>query len=393
MALPHHLSAGAHTLGAWVGVLLLLLVHTACQAARDPWPEWKAYKEAFVSKDGRVIDHSTDDLRTVSEGQAYCLFFALVAADKAAFDQILTWTENNLAQGDLGRNLPAWHWAKGPNGWGVQDSNSASDADLWLSYTLLEAGRYWSEPRYTQKAKQLGDLILSQESLWVDGLGKALLPGKTGFVQADGSVKLNPSYAPSFVLARLAEAWPDDSRWAEMYLANQQLLLSASRAGLYPDWISYQNGIPVEDANLTEGDFDAIRVYLWLGISPESDPILGSLKQMVKPFTDAIFKSQSVPLQWNPKAGSRSQDSGPQGFQWALRPLLEMQSREDQGKRAGLKTWKLPDLAALKNVDDWRAYGYYSGALSLFAQGALSGQYAIHQHGKLQLKSMRGPQR
>lgn len=376
----------------FVGAVLILMLHTSSQAAPNHWPEWKAYKEAFLSTDGRVVDHSTEDLRTVSEGQAYCLFFALVAADKKAFEQILIWTENNLAQGDLGKNLPAWHWAKGPSGWGVQDSNSASDADLWLAYTLLEAGRFWSEPRYTQKAKQLGDLILSQESLWVAGLGRALLPGKTGFVNADGSVKLNPSYAPAFVLARLAEAWPEDARWAEMYLANQQFLLGSARAGLYPDWINYQNGMPVEDSNLQEGDFDAIRVYLWLGISPDSDPILASLRHLVKPFTDAIFKAQAVPLAWNPKAGSLSNDSGPKGFQWALRPLLDLQSHEDQGKKSVLKNWQLADLTALKSNEDWREYGYYSGALSLFAQGVLSGKYAIRNNGKLYLRAMREPQ-
>ncbi|MDH4395647.1 MAG: cellulose synthase complex periplasmic endoglucanase BcsZ [Limnobacter sp.] len=378
--------------GLIVGALMVLVLNTSCQAAREHWPEWKGYKDTFLSKDGRVVDHSTEDLRTVSEGQAYCLFFALVAADKAAFDNILTWTENNLSQGDLGQNLPAWHWAKGPAGWGVQDSNSASDADLWLAYTLLEAGRYWSEPRYTQKAKQLGNLILSQESLWVDGLGRSLLPGKIGFVNSDDSVKLNPSYAPAFVLARLAEAWADDPRWAEMYLANQQLLMSAAKEGLYPDWISFKNGLPVEDVNLTEGDFDAIRVYLWLGISPDSDPILASLKKLVKPFTESIFENQAVPLQWNPKTGEKSKDSGPQGFQWALRPLLEMLGRDEPAKRSFLKNWTLTDLSSLKSTDEWRDYGYYSGALSLFAQGAVSGKYSIRHNGRLHLKSMRETQ-
>jgi endoglucanase len=378
-------------LGLIFGALTVLILSTSCQAARETWPEWKGYKDTFLSKDGRVVDHSTEDLRTVSEGQAYCLFFALVAADRVAFDNILTWTENNLSEGDLGKNLPAWHWAKGPSGWGVQDSNSASDADLWLAYTLLEAGRYWSEPRYTVKAKQLGNLILSQETLWVDGLGRALLPGKTGFVNSDGSVKLNPSYAPAFVLARLAEAWADEPRWAEMYLANQQFLMSSSRGGLYPDWISYQNGIPVEDANLNEGDFDAIRVYLWLGMSHESDPILASLKQVVKPFTDFIFQNQAVPLTWNPKTGEKSKDSGPQGFQWALRPLLDMQSRDEPTKKSILKNWILADLSALKSTDEWREYGYYSGALSLFAQGAYTGKYSIRSNGRLHLKSMREP--
>ncbi|WP_239668556.1 glycosyl hydrolase family 8, partial [Burkholderia cenocepacia] len=70
------------------------------------WPRWDAFKRDFISADGRVIDVGSADSRTVSEGQAYGLFFALVANDRRMFDTILAWTENNLAQGDLSAHLP-----------------------------------------------------------------------------------------------------------------------------------------------------------------------------------------------------------------------------------------------------------------------------------------------
>ncbi|HDR9776712.1 TPA: cellulase, partial [Burkholderia cepacia ATCC 25416] len=73
-----------------------------CGAA---WPRWDAFKRDFISADGRVIDVGSADSRTVSEGQAYGLFFALVANDRRMFDTILAWTENNLAQGDLSAHL------------------------------------------------------------------------------------------------------------------------------------------------------------------------------------------------------------------------------------------------------------------------------------------------
>ncbi|MFP1462014.1 glycosyl hydrolase family 8 [Escherichia coli] len=33
--------------------------------------------------------------------------------------------------------------------WEVLDSNSASDGDVWMAWSLLEAGRLWKEQRYT----------------------------------------------------------------------------------------------------------------------------------------------------------------------------------------------------------------------------------------------------
>ena len=86
------------------------------------------------------------------------MFFALVANDHARFDRMLAWTEVNLAQGDLTLHLPAWYWAKDSSGkWKVQDPNSASDADVWMAYTLLEAGRLWNSPRYSDHGPQHAD--------------------------------------------------------------------------------------------------------------------------------------------------------------------------------------------------------------------------------------------
>ncbi len=36
---------------------------------------------------------------------------------------------------------------KDPDTWSVLDSNSASDGDIWMAWSLLEAGRLWKETR------------------------------------------------------------------------------------------------------------------------------------------------------------------------------------------------------------------------------------------------------
>lgn len=60
-----------------------------------------------MSESGRVIDPSDARKITTSEGQSYGLFFALAANDRKAFDLLLAWTRDNLAEGDLTQHLPA----------------------------------------------------------------------------------------------------------------------------------------------------------------------------------------------------------------------------------------------------------------------------------------------
>ena len=79
-----------------------LLAATAhAEGACSDWPQWRQFKQLYVSEDGRVIDAGTPQAITVSEGQAYALTFALIANDPAGFARILDWTRDNLAGGDL----------------------------------------------------------------------------------------------------------------------------------------------------------------------------------------------------------------------------------------------------------------------------------------------------
>ena len=82
-----------------------MIVMVIAGAAQD-WPLWKGYTAAFMDSQVRVIDRDQGD-RTTSEGQAYAMFFALVAQDRSRFDGLLRWTESNLADGDLSTHLPA----------------------------------------------------------------------------------------------------------------------------------------------------------------------------------------------------------------------------------------------------------------------------------------------
>lgn len=356
---------------------LLVAVTAACMAKPvKGWPAWEGFKSAFLSEDGRVIDRSEADLRTVSEGQSYALFFALVAQDRLAFDSILTWTENNLSGGDLGKNLPAWIWGKKGDDWGVIDSNSASDADLWIAYALLEASRVWCHAPYAEKARALGEIILNKETIEVDGLGLSVLPGHTGFVSAEGSIKLNPSYLPPFLTARLANAWADDARWAHIHLASQRLLLDSSKTGSYPDWVLYSNGQLTLPADEQRGDYDAIRNYMWIAMTHPGDPGRAALIKQLSPTVALLMKRQNMPEWFEPLNQQTSKEPGPAGFQVAVAPLLEAAGLPELAKQFNKKSLTSNDPQA------WLKYGYYNGALSLFGQGYMDGLYRFNSLGE-----------
>lgn len=65
------------------------------------WPLWESFRKTYISPDARVQDLDQPHKPTVSEGQAYALFFALVAGDRQQFSSLLEWTRNNLARGNL----------------------------------------------------------------------------------------------------------------------------------------------------------------------------------------------------------------------------------------------------------------------------------------------------
>ncbi|EPY3687581.1 cellulose synthase complex periplasmic endoglucanase BcsZ, partial [Cronobacter sakazakii] len=255
----------------WLAAGLLLATvsaHAACG-----WADWDRFKGGYISEEGRVIDPSDPRKITTSEGQSYALFFALAANDREAFDNILQWTENNLAQGSLKNTLPAWLWGmKGPDEWTVLDTNSASDADLWIAWSLLEAGRLWKEPRYSDTGKALLDRIAKEEVVNVPALGDMLLPGKVSFAEPT-LWRFNPSYMPP-QLARYFTRY--GKPWTTIRDTNLRLLLETAPQGFSPDWVSYEakKGWVMKPAAPQKpliGSYDAIRVYLWVGMMNPAD--------------------------------------------------------------------------------------------------------------------------
>lgn len=373
--------------------LLLALLYSgasgaaSCESAN--WARWQAFAERWVQADGRVLESSLEAHHSTSEGQAYALFFALVANDPERFAQIWRWSLENLAGNDLQTHLPAWLWGKGKDGvWQVQDANSASDADLWFAYALLEAARLWQQPQYQVDALRLLARIKTEEVEELPGLGLMLMPGSVGFVQPDNLWRLNPSYMPMPLLRRLAVVEPKGP-WQAIANNTATLLRQAAPHGFVADWQAYRgtspsSGLFVRDPfNGAVSSYDAIRVYLWAGMTAPSDPharvILKSLGGMARATASSGIPPEKVQVDTGVEEGQ-----GPFGFSAALIPFFQAKGQpwlaELQQKRAlaGLEQ-------ALARPAGQGAPIYYDYMLSLFGLGWADKRYHFLEDGRVQL--------
>lgn len=341
-------------------------------ATCDRWPEWRTFKQLYVSEDGRVIDAATQGI-TVSEAQGYALTFALIANDPVGFRKILRWTEDNLSAGNLGKALPAWKWGLAQDGvWRVLDPNSASDADLWILYALDEAARLWRQPKLAQSAHGLADLILAEEVASIPGLGPTLLPGPKGFV-THATWRLNASYAP-LQLLRAIGASHDNSLWAGVLDSSLKVISGSAPRGYAADWIGYRapNGFVTDAETHGAGSYNAIRVYLWAGMMSDGDPDAAKLLQLLKPMA-----VRAAPPEILDTHTLEAQGTAPPGFFAALLPL---QTHFKMGDAVQTHRRQV-EAAALKNNQH-----YYSDVLSLFGLGWLDQRYGFDRQGRLHLE-------
>ncbi|WP_233171960.1 cellulose synthase complex periplasmic endoglucanase BcsZ [Dyella sp. ASV21] len=368
----------------------MLAAHTAF-ASTCAWPDWEQFKQTTLSADGRVIDRSTPQQVTVSEGQAYALFFALAANDRVTFDRVLGWTQNNLAQGDLTAHLPAWIWgrhdpdktqgkdntdASAAPSWGVIDGNPASDADLWIAYALLEAGRLWHARSYTALGTLLARRILAEETAVLPGLGRTVLPAPVGFHPKDDLWRLNPSYVPLQVMRHLVVALPQQAEWQAVYDSSLRVIADTAPHGFSPDWVLYQRGkgfLP-DEASKAESAYNAIRVYLWAGTLAADAAKRDTVLNTFRPVAEYVATHGAPPERVDTQTGAATGNDGNAGFSAAVAPYLAALGRADLAQAQMQRTRSLAQQAPL---------GYYSQVLALFGLGYLDGHYRFDADGAL----------
>ena len=362
--------------------------HTAAQPPATPanqtpaWPAWEAFRSQFMNEGGRILSGAEGTGQTYSEAQAYALFFALVANDRASFEKILAWTENNLCAGDMTTRLPAWLWGKRPDGtWDVMDSNPASDADLWIAYALGEAGRLWNDRRYRALSTLLAARILREETADLPGLGRSLLPAPKGFTQGGQRWRLNPSYMPPQVMEWLAHTQPQPE-WRVLANSSRNIIMGASPKGFTPDWTLYdaQQGFlqDTEGAEKGQGGYNAIRVYLWAGMlhpdTPGRQPLLNALAPMARFVRQHGYPPETIDILSGQHSGAAAS-----GFSAALLPFL----------RATQENTALQEQRTRLQARPVRQNAYYEQALALFGVGWDEDFYQFTATGQLQVRWQR----
>ncbi|XPE37507.1 glycosyl hydrolase family 8 [Shigella flexneri] len=183
-----------------------------------------------MSDGGRVINPSDARKITTSEGQSYGLFFALAATNMQGVRSLSPGRRTTLP--GFRPFLPGCGGGTITN-WAVLDSNSASDADIWIAWSLLEAGRLWKNPDYTDTARVV-KRIAREEVVKVPG-----------WVRCRCRVKwVLPKKTPRLIPATCRRSLRDFTRfgapWTTLRETNLRLLLETAPKGFSPDWVNYQ---------------------------------------------------------------------------------------------------------------------------------------------------------
>lgn len=377
-----------HGLAALAAAALLPAGALAQACPPADWPLWSDFQRRFVQADGRVIDHSVAQRPSTSEGQSYAMFFALVANDRAVFERVWRWSIDNLAAADLAGRLPAWQWGQRQDGsWGVIDANAASDADLWFAYALAEAGRLWNRADYTRDAQTLLARIGAEEVADLPGLGKILLPGPSGFALPGPVWRLNPSYLPIPVLRRLAGIDPRGP-WQAIAANTVRMIAAVSPRGFVADWVAYQApagkapGFAADPEKGATGSYDAIRNYLWAGMTPTADPARKPLLQALAGMQRALAAAGLPPESVDTATGDVKGEA-PVGFSAALLPYLA--ARGATGELERQRARAQAHLPADPRTPPEQAPRYYDHVLGLFGLGWDQRLYRFLPSGTLKL--------
>ncbi len=232
------------------------------------FPAWQAWKNAYMSIDGRVVD-TLQQGASHSESQGYGLLLAASMGDADAFDAIDSWTMNHLAiRSDA---LLAWRWLPDQDV-AVPDSNNASDGDLFYAWALVRAAITLERPALIDRARKIAsDLIDACIRPHPDDSGRLVFtPAAAGF-QRDTGLIINASYMMPLAMDAVATA---TGLQQLRVCAADSVTIQADLAalGLIPDWIELRSDGPVPTADLSDNNgYEALRLPLFLIWSGQVD--------------------------------------------------------------------------------------------------------------------------
>jgi len=266
----------------WRLLLATLLLLGGCRevSLHIDSQQWQAYREHFITDDGRVVDNGNNGI-SHSEGQGYGMLLAVAANDLRTFDRLWDWTQQNLARS--GDTLFAWKWTPHVDKH-VPDHNNATDGDLLIAWALGRAARQFKDPTYGTAASRIA-ASLRTKLLRKSAYGAVLLPGEVGF-ESNAGVVLNPSYL-IFPAYRELARWDAPGFWRQQEESGITLLniILERYHGLPPDWVllSGKRLGEAPHAPLRFG-YDALRVPLY--VCWQGDEVRVSLQAVRRHWAD-----------------------------------------------------------------------------------------------------------
>lgn len=236
----------------------------SCSALTLPGrQEWEDFKSRYLLPSGRVIDTANNNV-SHSEGQGWALLMAEAFDDPATFDRILAWTQQNLRRPQDSLYVWSWHPDRRQP---VEDTNNATDGDLFIAWALDRGGCRWHRPELSERAALMARDLHERCVREVRGR-VILLPAAFGFEHPSYTV-INPSYYVFPALDAMARLMPE-GRWRQLRQDGLALLREAGFGAwnLPADWIRLAHQ-PSEAPLPAPGwparfSYDAIRVPLYL---------------------------------------------------------------------------------------------------------------------------------
>jgi endoglucanase len=326
-------------------------VVSEAEAGDDPPAEWAAFRDRFMTPEGRVRDTGNGGI-SHSEGQGYAMLFAEAFGDRRAFETLAHWTRRHLRRAD---GLHAWRWRPGTAN-PVEDPNNATDGDIHIAWALLRAADRWVEPDWRREGARIATAVLRRLVAEIGGR-TLLLPGAAGFLGAE-RVVVNPSYYVFPAFAALSRAAPDRA-WGRLTADGVALLRDAryGRWNLPADWVELRRGRTAGAPRPAEGwpprfSYDAARVPLhlaWAGMTEEP-----GLRAAAAFWTDPALPVRPA---W---ADLGSGDVAPYAAPSGIEAVAEVTAASGAGRRPARR---LPTVSASPD--------YYSAALALLSRLAL----------------------
>lgn len=267
-------------LPGWIILLIGLISADAGATTAD----WSLFKQRFMQLDGRIVDSGHSNNISHSEGQGMAMLLSMHYNDRAAFDTIWQWTQQNLQVRE--DKLLAWRWSPEE---GISDKNNASDGDLFVAWALLRAHHKWQETAYQDAALSIVQDV-RQKLLRKTPRGIVLLAGMDGFEKDAGTV-VNLSY---WVFPALHEINQVDQapEWMELRQTGINLLLEAhfGRWGLPADWILLGEKLTPAPDFLSRFSYDAVRIPLYvIWAKLETPALLSPFQSFWEHFKGAKF--------------------------------------------------------------------------------------------------------